>query len=220
MTISTFRYALASSPIIIGTPFAILADTFPVNSGAATANTTTPAVTAGTLVFMNLISTDNTGFTSLVDSAGNSYNLSTNIQDVSNVTLCLAWSIVTHAIPIGSTFTAVTTSAAQWGVGQVFAVTGPIVGLDKSSSVNNDSTTGTSLSLSTGVLTSSPEIVVGIWNTNGTGVTWTEDASFSTLHNDTFNITSYQTVSSTSSVTWHPTFTATGPFNAIVGSFR
>lgn len=220
MPISSYRYALSSSLPIPTTPVNFLPDVFPIVSGSPTSGSTT-TVPANALVFANIIATGaNDSFTSFTDSTGNTYNL-IQTTDVSNPAIALAWKVVPSSLPSGTTFTAVTSDTSNWGIGQAFYTTNATGGVDTQASHNDDTTNGTtSLSLSTGALSEVSEILVGIFNTSGNAVTWTEDSNFNTLHNDTFNITSYRIVSNSSSVTWNPSFTATGPFNCILASFK
>lgn len=213
----------------ISIPTSIIGDIFPINSGADTTTgtlksgsaTTTSQIPANALFFMSIAATGaNDSFTSVTDSAGNTYSV-VETSDGSNGAQAIAWLIPSSPIPSGTSITAVTSDASQWGLGTGYYVTGAAGGLDKQNSVNNDNlNTVTSISLATGTLALASEIVIGVFNTNGNAVTWTEASGFSTLHNDTFSITSYEIVSSSSSVTWNPTFTATGPLNAVLASFK
>lgn len=221
MTIQSFRYAPLTATLPIPTaPVNFLPDVFPINSGSATSGSTA-SVPANALVFANIITTGgNDSFTSVTDNHGNTYNV-IQTTDASNAAIGLMWLVVPSSLPTGTTLTAVTSDGSQWGVGEAFYTTNATGGADVHSVHNDDSSNGTSsLSLSTGSLGETSEIIIGVFNTSGNGVTWTESSGFTTLHNDTFNITSYQVVSSSSSVTWNPSFTATGPFNCILGAFK
>lgn len=214
----------------ISTPVNIIGDVFPINSGSDTttgtlksgSSTTNAVIPANALFFMSIAATGTSdSFTNVKDSAGNnSYNL-IQTSDVSNGSQAIAWLIPAAAIPQGTKITATTSDGSTWGLGTGYYVTGASNGLDKQNSLNNDGSNNvTSISLSTGALAVASEIVVGVFNTNGNGVTWTEASGFTTLHNDNFSLTSYEIVSTASSVTWNPSFTATGPLNAVLASFE
>lgn len=222
MPISTFRYASISTGGSISVPVQIMPDVFPINSGSASSSGTTATIPSNALVFLSMAATGaNDSFTSVVDSVGNHYNVNVSTSDGSNGAQAIIWLVTTSSIPSGTTYTAVTSDGSQWGIGEGWYASGAVGGLDTQHGIDNDVSNGTtSISLSTGSLAESVEIIIGAFNTNGNAVTWTESSGFTTLHNDTFSITSYQIVSSSSSVTWNPTFTATGPCNAVLASFK
>lgn len=207
----------------------MIGDIFPINSGSATTTgtlktgsaTTTSIMPVGSLFFANIGATGTSdSFSSFVDSGGlNTYSF-VQTSDASNPAISLVFSVLTHSLPVGSTFTATTSDGTTWGIGNGYFVTGATGGLDKQTSVNNDAG-ATSLSLSTGSLSEATEIIIGGFNNNASGTgTWTEANGFTTLHNDTFNITSYRIVSNSSSVTWNPSWQTSGIFNAVLASFK
>lgn len=208
----------------IGTPVQLA--TFVANNISGNSITTTVDAPAGSLiiVFVSAWAGTNGTATTVIDSASNTYTLA--VQNVATVGQPYPGAIFyclnsANDLPIGGTVTVSNSGSINQNVG-IWKVSGANGGLD---AINKTFSSGTSLSISTGTLTSSSEIVFGGVGTAGSMTGYTIGSGFTELF---FGFTGsmsaagfgYQIVSSTTSVTWAPSWTGGGNKFGVLASFK
>lgn len=214
-----------------GTPTTILTGGFAgaVGPPYTTAGTSAPAP-AGSTIAISFAPYDSAGVpfvTAVIDSVGNVYfqEAATSAYAVSGGFSSTAlWVCVnaSNTLPASGTFTASGTwsSAIGISIGTAFYFTGPNGGSDQSAVATN---TGLVTTLSvgpTGSLATPSDIVIAVAGSRSSFGTWTEGSGFTTLSNAGADVTSYQLVSSTSPITWSPSWVNAVPFGAVLASFN
>lgn len=205
----------------IGTPVQIAAVSAATNSGSANATTTTVDAPIGSLIVVaGTTGSVNQTLTGLTDSAGNTYAIVQAAAQSLNFGGGLAWVITAVDVPIGTSFTA-TTSSGQWYIGGAWKVSGAQGGIDKALS-GATITSVSNISQATGTLASTSQIIFG-HACLAVSATVTESASFTNLIGagaGGFNITGYDIVSVTTSVTYNPSWTPNEAASYAVLSFK
>ncbi|HEX4043277.1 MAG TPA: hypothetical protein VHY10_16385 [Xanthobacteraceae bacterium] len=206
-----------------GTPTTIYVSTgAPFNSGTAVGPTTADAP-IGSLVWLepSSFTTNGVSVTSVTDTAGNSYSI---IQSVATeLTLSFAYSITTNDLPIGSTFTVTMSDGSQYGLNfNVYSVSG-VASLDVSTAFTSTSG-GTSVSLSSGTLGTSSDLLIGSVICNGASCgTVTESSGFTNLTGAgalSFGSIGTDQPASTTSATYHPSWTSSHGYSAVLVAFK
>jgi hypothetical protein len=202
----------------IGTP--ILAATAN-NTALGTSTTLTTAVPTYALVVVFVVDPNAAGLSAtggVNDSTGNIYLPAAASAPGAAFGCSLYYCQNAVAIPVGGTFTVSGLSGqTQYSGGMVY-ITGANSGIDKT---NSGSATGTSLSIATGTLGASNEIVVGVMNSNNGLTGATDGGGFTSLTRAVFNTDfGYQIVSSNASVSYTVSGFTSGNAAGCVASFQ
>ena len=205
----------------IGIPFQIQSFVGANNSGSAVGSTGVDAP-VGSVIVIALQSADfDANFTSFTDSAGNTYALEMSPVNGSYNCAAIAYCAnTTHDLPIGSSFTAITSDAGQWYLQGGYAVSGANGGVDVTMSANGASATP---SLSSGTLAQANEILFGlVQSADNVEQTFTESPGFTNLYGAGagFSMMGYDTVSATTSVTYAPTLATPDAYGQVLVSFK
>ena len=195
---------------------------FAASGGSLGPSLSTAAIGDLVVVTANRNANLNTGFTSITDTAGNSYAVIQPAGNASVVTTALAWCIATHAITTSTNWTAVTQDGNDWvlsGAAVAHNSTGAAWSLDTSSSIN-EATVKTAGELTTGTLASVNDIIFGAtYFSGGAGGAVTEASGFTRVSGNSFVDLHYNTPSTTTSVADNCTFSST-KYSAVLASFK
>lgn len=190
--------------------------------------TTTAAIAAGDLAFVvaafNGAASPRT-VTSVSDGT-NSYSLAariTNGTDTTELWYCENCAAVSSGATITITFTG-TYGGSGYGTASAAKVSGAATSsaLDKTAT---QATSGTAPSVTTAALSQADELLIGVTYNDDSNPTFTEDASFSTIHTTgsaagSKHSLSYRIVSSTNAPTYAPTWGTSGTLSSILATFK
>jgi len=211
----------------IGTPVLLFDDGtgFTVNFPA----TTIADAPEGSLIAVAIFVDDSTNPISAVDSAGNTYEVASNLLSASPGPSVMAIAFCINSafdLPAGGTITV----SQSGGTGGVFAysVSGANGGLDPStpyaSPVVNNPASATSAPVLTGTLANANTIVFGIWTwfTNDAG--FTESSGFTDLfdatHQSNWGDFAYKITNATTAVTYAPTVSTAQQLQGMILAFQ
>lgn len=196
-----------------------------VTSGVATAATSADAP-AGSLVCLVVSVQANSAATvsSVTDTAtggSNSYSQIVSKTGGGGFQTTALWcSVTTHDLPSSSTFTA-TLSNGALSYSPFGFYSNATAGTDQTNSGN--CSTCTTVSLATGSLAQAAELVIANLEPDNAPGTYTEASGFTSLNpsqNATFGDIAYQITSSTSAVTFAPSWTNSRNPTVIIASFK
>jgi hypothetical protein len=214
-----------SGPAGIGTPVVLDSDDFFTGTATATSAATTAAAPAGSLVVIGFANYPLATFTSVVDSAGNSYALAvTGTPEIGFIESQIWWCVTTNNLPIGSTFTfnsSANNLSGGIGIIGAISVTNASSGLDTTASGGSSVTAP--ITLTSGTLAVPNEILVSALVYHNSN-TYTEDSNFTNVLGGTNTLNAamgYRIVSSTASVTWNPSLSNPATeFSDAMASFK
>lgn len=212
-----------TAPTTITSPTVLIDDlSTSILVGNPTGNTVASA-SIGNLVCAMLAPTGVTSAVggTLVDSAGNSYSMVVESSDGVHIATSLWCDVITSSLPTNSTFT-------FSGVGGHYFLeavsSNASGGTDKTSTSNV--VLGTTVTTSTGTLSQAKELVLaGIFWTVNPSSGFTEPSGFTTLTTGSVEQNgqgdfAYHISSTTSSVTYNPTWTGNSTGTAFIASFK
>lgn len=210
----------ASSGVLaaIGTPTPITSTTLSSTASGSSITTTVDAP-VGSLIIVAILSPQST-VTNVTDSAGNSYSKAIASTTTTGYSTSSIWYCNNSSIdlPSGGTITVTLSSGNYYAVAA--KTSGAIGGLDLT---NTTLVNSTSLSLSTGTLNQSTEVVFGMISNFEGSTSFVESANFTTLVTayDQANLLdlAYDVVSATTSVTYAPSWTGTVHVSGVIASF-
>jgi hypothetical protein len=203
--------------------FSVLTLLSNITGAAIASGVATPAVgvsaVIGDGVIVCVCATSADSVSALSDSAGNAYSKVVGQTTNGDAEIWYNGSL-THAIVAGSTtFTVTTTAAHTYFLPIAYRVPG---GLTSDKTTSGNSASATSISLATGTLTNSNEVIVGIALLGGTPATYTEGAGFTNSANPIFGNhidVAFEVVQATTTVTWAPSWTTSESYGAVLASF-
>lgn len=208
----------------IGTPSAIwpigAALVATANNTAATQKTTADAPAGSLICFFVTPNDFNNTITAFSDGTANSYTIVNSGLRVDTNTSCICYTYAKVDVPSGSSVTSNSTGASGYVMIDGFIVTG-ITNPPIDTNHTTTAAANTTLTVATGVLASTTEIVVAnLWFSANPGAV-TEGTGFTSFDKVITTVdVSYRKVTGTATVSWNPAWVNSVAQTAILLSFK